>query len=161
MHSVCVGIVGAVLGVAPALANEPACRATRAVVKTIDSSESPYGAGGTGLKRPDLVGKEFRITRITRLDKMRQIEPGDYLRNQGHETVELMGKTGRFILRVDYLPRTTPAVGISSWAASSSGAPAFDGAPYRKAKVQVGDQYAHFISDGPLANMSLSVVACR
>jgi hypothetical protein len=163
MRAVLTGMLGAVLAAAStlALANEPTCQATRAVVKAVSDAESVYNPDKAPPARPDLVGKEFRITRLTQIDRFIRLEPGDYKRNAGHETVELTGKAGRLILRADYLPRTTPAIGYSSYPGSAPKAPKFDGKPDRKTKVRVGEQYAHHITSGPLANMSLDVTACR
>src|SRR4051794_32519426 len=161
MRAVWGGVVGTGLAAGPVLANGPACRATRAGVKAAFDPQSVFNPDRAGPARPDLVGKEFQITRLTQIDKFVRLEPGDYKRNAGHETVELTGKAGRFVLRADYLPRTTPAIGYSSYSALAPKAPRFDGRPYRKVTAQVGEQYAHHITSGPLANMSLDVVACR
>src|SRR4051812_43345120 len=70
---------------AQVLANGPACRATRAVVKAAFDPQSVFNPDRAGPARPDLVGKEFRITRLTQIDKFVRLEPGDYKRNAGHE----------------------------------------------------------------------------
>ena len=134
------------------------CPETRAVLKATHNPESAFNPEG-GVKRPDLVGKQFRVLRIVRRSDLKAA-PDDTSREAGYEAVQISGAAGRFVLKRQYLPRSSPAEAVSSWPAGGAGAPALAGRG-KPEVVAVGDAYVHMIEDGPLAGLILDVVGCR
>lgn len=134
------------------------CPVTRAEVRVVDTKVR-Y-AGVSEVKRPDLIGQRFRISRYTARREWRLSKPIGANKLLGYEGYELKGSAGTFEVMRDYVDGS-PAVTPVSWASGSKDA-------YRQIRwgggrperVTIGEELDYLL-DGPLSALTLRVTGCR
>lgn len=156
MRTFLIGLVIAASEITAAKAGS--CSISRAEVRVVDTGFR-Y-AGVVEVKRQDLIGQTFHISRYTARREWRFSKPIGANKLLGYEGYELRGLAGTFVVMRDYVDGT-PAVTPVSWASGSKQAYTHirwgGGRPER---VTVGKDLDYLL-DGPLSALTLHVTGCH
>jgi hypothetical protein len=147
MRAVVMGLVGAVLAVGAAAANE---------------TPMALAPSGCSLDRATLVidGQPgtFSVTRYVSHRKPFTNPANGFTTLVGYDAAEITGAGGTYTIREEHLTGSTP---ITAWSAVGKSSEDIDWSKKgRPLKVEVGSE-AFYINEGPLASKSSRVIACR
>jgi hypothetical protein len=139
-------------------AHAVSCSVTRAEVRVVDTDVLYAGVGE--VKRSELIGQTFRISRYTARREWRFSKPIGANKLLGYEGYELKGAAGTFEVMRDHVDGS-PAVTPVSWASGFKGAYAqirWGGG--RPERVTVGEDLDYLLG-GPLSALTLRVTGCH
>lgn len=144
MRALVLGLVGVVMAAGGAVADPISCRSETSLMLVAKASDE---AGGSAVSRPDLIGKEFTVIRVSKGPR---------------EKVALLSGGGeRIVLQEIVTPRSAPATHYVSFMPNDPKAPRLRASGKSDKGGQYQPDYAHEVFGGPLSGLALDVKGCR
>ena len=155
MRALLLGVVGVVL--ASGAAEAKGCRIDRAIFRVVDP-HSQY-ALNEPMRRPDLVGKSFRVSRYVDDRKPYISTRSGVQRLGGYEAYEIRGNGETFVVKREYIDGS-PAVTVASADADQSRIGNINWSQNNRRKPMTAEDREE-VSFGPLSSLALQLKSCR